>query len=255
MPIVQATNSDVLSLEGLHLYHASTSNCSARVRLLLEEKGLTWENHHIDLKKKENISEAYFGINSKGLVPSLVHDGVVITESNDILRYLETTFIENNFSPESTEDHKLMEELLVLSAEIHMPGIKTFQYIKVNTKSLKKTEEEVARYHELQKHEEMLTFHNKHDLPGSKFSDEDFSSAVEMLSDAFSRINTLLDGGKWILGNDYTLADISWSTTITTLLRGDFDFSKFPNVVDWYSRMQARPTFKKAVTDWLPKPA
>ena len=66
MGIIEPTNEYVLSLKGLHLYHTARSNCAARVRLLLEEKELAWTNHHIDLGKKENISEEYFGINPKG---------------------------------------------------------------------------------------------------------------------------------------------------------------------------------------------
>ena len=85
MVFVVPTNKSVLEFKGLHLYHADRSNCAARVRLLLEEKDLPWVSHHIDLGKKENISEEYFGINPKGVVPALVHDGTVITESNDIL--------------------------------------------------------------------------------------------------------------------------------------------------------------------------
>ncbi|MDE0819186.1 MAG: glutathione S-transferase N-terminal domain-containing protein, partial [Pirellulaceae bacterium] len=81
MVLVEPTNLAMLDFKGLHLYHAHISNCSARVRLLLEEKKLPWESHHIILAKRQNITEEYFGINPKGVVPSLVHDGKVITES------------------------------------------------------------------------------------------------------------------------------------------------------------------------------
>ena len=79
MAFVDPTNRSVLAFDGLHLYHANRSNCSGRVRLLLEEKQLPWKSHHIDLAKKENVSEEYFGINPKGVVPTLVHDGTVVT--------------------------------------------------------------------------------------------------------------------------------------------------------------------------------
>jgi hypothetical protein len=38
MVLVEPTNLAMLDFKGLHLYHAHISNCSARVRLLLEEK-------------------------------------------------------------------------------------------------------------------------------------------------------------------------------------------------------------------------
>ena len=92
MVFITPTNTSVLEFKGLHLYHTNRSNCSARVRLLLEEKELPWTSHHVDLGNKENITEEYFGINPKGVVPALVDDGTVVTESNDILLYLEDKF-------------------------------------------------------------------------------------------------------------------------------------------------------------------
>ena len=62
MTIITPTNKAVETLTGLHLYHGAISNCSMRVRMTLIEKGLAWESHHLDLKKKENISDEYFGI-------------------------------------------------------------------------------------------------------------------------------------------------------------------------------------------------
>ena len=83
--IVTPTNKGVTELAGLHLYHADMSNCSMRVRMTLEEKNLPWTSHHLDLRKKEAVTPEYFGIHPKGLVPTLVHDGVVHIESNEII--------------------------------------------------------------------------------------------------------------------------------------------------------------------------
>ena len=62
--------------------------------MTLNEKGLPWTSHHLDLKLKENISDEYFGINSNGLVPTLIDNGVVHIESNDIIDYLDETYPE-----------------------------------------------------------------------------------------------------------------------------------------------------------------
>ena len=60
MVVVIPTNKSVEAFQGLHLYHGAISNCSMRVRMTLIEKGLTWTSHHLDLKKKENITDEYF---------------------------------------------------------------------------------------------------------------------------------------------------------------------------------------------------
>jgi GST-like protein len=252
MGVVTPTNTAVLEFRGIHLYHADVSNCAARVRLLLDEKGLPWESHHINLRRKENLTEEYFGINSKGLVPSLVHDGTVVVESNDILRYLEGQFPQPGFLPASEAARLKLDEWLQLSGDIHMPGIKTFQYKKVNSRLMKKTPEEVALYRRLQKHEDMLAFHAKHDTPGSEISEEDFSRAVAMLDATFARMNEMLSDDDWLIDNTYSLADISWAPTITTLARGGFSFERYHPIQAWYERVSQRPAFKSAVAAWQP---
>ena len=89
MPRVETKNEVARALTGFHLYHAGWSNCSMRVRMVLEEKGQEWISHHFDTRKGEHISPEYFGIHPKGLVPALVHDGEVWIESNDIIDYLD----------------------------------------------------------------------------------------------------------------------------------------------------------------------
>ena len=103
MAVIVPTDKSVESLEGIHLYHGDISNCSMRVRMTLVEKGLPWTSHHLDLKLKENISDEYFGINPNGLVPTLIDDGVVHIESNDIIDYLDETYPEPSLRAESDE--------------------------------------------------------------------------------------------------------------------------------------------------------
>jgi len=249
MGIIQPTNTSVLSLEGIHLYHTARSNCSARVRLLLEEKELAWTNHHIDLGRKENISEEYFGINPKGVVPSLVHDGEVVVESNDILAYLEEKYPDPGFRGVPDGLQPEIDHWLQQSGDLHLPAIKTFQYYKINAALLPKTEEEEALYQKLQKDQEMLAFHGKHSQ-GKSFTEDDANTAIALLDGAFKKINMAIADGGYIVGNAYTLADISWSPTVTTLISGGFDFSPYPEIERWYETILQRPQFQEAVIEW-----
>ena len=249
MVVVVPTNRSVLELSGIHLYHANRSNCSARVRLLLEEKELDWTSHHVDLGKKENISEEYFGINPKGVVPALVHDGTVITESNDILIYLETKFPDPGFRAVSSDRQPEIDRWLKMSGDLHIPGIKTFQYYNLNAALLEKTDEELARYRRLQSDPELLAFHGKHS-EGRSFSAADADGAAALLDECFEEQERAIADGGWLVGASYTLADISWSPTVTTLLAGGFDFGRYPNIQEWYARISRRPQFERAVFEW-----
>ena len=83
---------DVLDWKGVHVLHFMGSSCSQKLRVFLNLKGIAWESHHIDLPGNENFRPWFLGINPRGLVPALVHDGAVHIESNDIIMYLERTF-------------------------------------------------------------------------------------------------------------------------------------------------------------------
>jgi glutathione S-transferase len=85
---------EVLNWKGVHLIHYITSSCSQKVRIFLNLKGIKWESHTIDLLASENVEPWFLGINPRGLVPVLVHDGAIHIESNDIIEYLEKTFPE-----------------------------------------------------------------------------------------------------------------------------------------------------------------
>ncbi len=83
---------EVLDWKGVHVLHFMGSSCSQKLRVFLNLKGIPWESHHIDLPGNENFRPWFLGINPRGLVPVLVHDGAVHIESNDIITYLERTF-------------------------------------------------------------------------------------------------------------------------------------------------------------------
>ena len=73
----------------LTLYHGANSVCSVKVRMVLAEKGLSWESRHIDLPKGEHLQPDYLKINPRAVVPVLDHDGVLIRESTVICEYLD----------------------------------------------------------------------------------------------------------------------------------------------------------------------
>ena len=83
---------EVTEWKGLHLFHFSSSSCSQKARIVLNLKGVDWVSHPINLLKAENYSQWYLGINPRGLLPALIHDGDVHIESNDIVSYLDDRF-------------------------------------------------------------------------------------------------------------------------------------------------------------------
>ena len=92
----------------LVLHHAWRSSASRRVRLCLEEKGLAYESHAVDLAKMEHHSPEYLKINPNGVIPTLVHDGRPLYESGTICEYLDEVFPEPPLRPGNAYERAAM---------------------------------------------------------------------------------------------------------------------------------------------------
>jgi len=251
MPPISSSNPSAAGMTGLHLYHSGVSNCSMRVRITLEEKGLEWESHHFNILRKEHLTPEYFDINPKGLVPTLVHDGVVITESDDIIDYIDKNFSDPPLHPDDADQLALMYDWLRRATSMHVKAVKTHIYEKRIGSSMAQSAEEKANYENLQSDPELLEFHHKSTSGG--FSQDELDQATATLETAFEDLEEALDGKDWIAGDIFSLADIAWMPLYFTLgeLAG-FSFEDFPNVCAWSERIASRSSFQKGVRDWWP---
>lgn len=247
MAIVQPTNTSVEALEGLHLYHGDISNCSMRVRMTLTEKGLPWTSHHLDLRKKENISDDYFGINPNGLVPTLVDNGVVHIESNEIIDYIDRTYPTPPLRSSTNEAEML--EWLRLAGSIHVTAIKPYVYATKIQKRVKKTEAEQKKYDELQQNQELKTFHAKH-AGSSAIEQDDLAEPLRILETCFTKLDETLSNRQWIMGDQYTLADISWIPVHFVLIGCGYPFDKYTHITRWAEAFKSRKSYQEGIIKW-----
>jgi glutathione S-transferase len=84
----------------LVLYHNINSVCAQKVRIALAEKGQKVTEHLLSLQGDQN-DPAYMKLNPNGVVPTLVHDGDVFTESSLILYYLDEAFPDRPLMPKT----------------------------------------------------------------------------------------------------------------------------------------------------------
>lgn len=82
----------------LTLFHAPNSrSCAARA--LLEELGVPYDLHVLNLKKNEQRTPEYLAVNPMGKVPAIRHDGALVTEQTAIFIYLADLFPEAGLAP------------------------------------------------------------------------------------------------------------------------------------------------------------
>ena len=242
MPTLTSTDADVQALRGLHLYHAQLSNSSMRVRLLLEEKALKWTTHLLDATKQENLSNRYLRINPTSLIPALVHNGVVITESSDILYYLEAHFAEPRFSPVEQRELAKMHDWVDLAASSHSTTLKPWQYHVTGTRT--KRREDMPRYRQIQSDPELVAFHER-SLDG--FSAEEFADTVQRNHVILARMEAALGEAPWLVGRDYGLADMAWFPNVLLLDLLGFPTEKYPSVRRWLALIRSRPSARRAI--------
>ena len=250
--IVEPTNKSVAELQGLHLFHSDISNCSMRVRMALAEKGLQWTSHHLDLRKKETVTPEYFGIHPKGLVPTLVHDGIVHIESNEIIEYLDETFPDPPLQPRAPDKRQEMREWLRTATNIHVPAVKTLIYTRKIGKVLHKDRADDEKYRALQRDPELLAFHSRA-TTGIGLPREDVDKAEETLFRLFDKADVALSRHRWLVGDRFSLADIAWVPLHFTLIGVGFPFQRYPFVSAWADAIRERPSFQESVLRWCAK--
>ena len=75
----------------MKLYGYFRSSAAFRARIALNLKGLVYEQEFIHLRKNDQRSPGYLKLNPQGLVPALVDDGRIFTQSLAIIEYLDET--------------------------------------------------------------------------------------------------------------------------------------------------------------------
>lgn len=79
-------------MQPIHIYCMANQDRSDRVRWLLEELNLPYQNHYLKRKKGDLDSEPYRTLNPMGRVPTIVHGDLVMHESGAICLYLADSF-------------------------------------------------------------------------------------------------------------------------------------------------------------------
>ncbi len=248
MPIIEPENREVRQLQGVHLFHGAFSNCSQRVRLVLEEKEIPWESHELDLMALEHLAEDYQSIHPKGVVPALLHDGVTVVESNDIIQYLDEHFPGKSLMPQSNAEKAAIRPWLQLNADMQI-FLKTLSFHRIFSKKHPPTREKFEFYKQHQRNEELVEFWRQF-LEG--FKPEQLAECETECRNYLSRLNEQLRDKMYLAGDSISLADFSTVVNVHRTHVLGFDLAEYPHVSRWYESMRRRPSFEMAILAYAP---
>ena len=201
----------------LKLYKFGNSVCAQKVLMTLDEKGLDFETQDINLFKNEQYNPEYLKLNPKGVVPTLDHDGNIIIESTLICEYLDDTFPNPSLVP---KDPFLRSQMRLWSKAVDegiFEATREITFASVFREKMKdmSPDQREKRYQNVGDPERraryISTYENGVESPYVRDGIAKFEKLFKNME------TTLADGRKWLLGDGYTLADISITPFIARL--------------------------------------
>ncbi len=259
------------------LYHNALSICSMKARVCMAELRIPYKSHHIDLIETgayENIRRPFLTVNAGGTVPVLVHRGHPIYESHDQIRYaaqhappgspalvpadpalraVMDSWIDRSSitdDPMNQGDQSAGNAIPGLTVPLFAAMIDQIPYWKIV---------EGALFHfDKRRPFVFLTFK----VLGLERLDR-LTAAVKVIARSRRQMHAHLDAlerqlrdsrGPWILGDAFSLADVSWLVIFERLAQTDalhvfVDEARRPACAAYWERLRNRPSYHEAILD------
>lgn len=230
----------------LVLYHHDKSTCSQKVRICLAEKGVDWDSRQVDLMNSENLSPEYLAINPNGVVPAFVHDGRPIIESTVMCEYVDEVWPdEPKLTPADPVERADMRAWLRFIDEVPSMAVRVPSFqdkFLARFKAMSEAEYAAFRDQNTLRREFFMR------LNRTGFSDAEYDNSIRQLEMTVERIDKALESGPWLVGAQYTIADICVAPLFQRM--ADLGMSDLwadrPRVADWFERLKSRPAYQTA---------
>jgi GST-like protein len=208
----------------IQLYSLNTPN-GVKVSILLEETGLPYEPHLVDIMQDESHTPEFLALNPNGKIPAIIDPHgpggapLALFESGAILLYLADKT--GQFIP--ADPARRWE---------------TIQWVFFQMASIGPMFGQVG-------------FFNK--FAGKAYEDKrPLQRYVDESKRLLGVLDDRLEGRRWLMGDDYTIADIAtlgWVDNLITFYeaRALVGYDSFANVAGWLERGLARPAVQRGL--------
>lgn len=201
----------------IKLYYAPGA-CSLASHIALEEVGVPYDTQKMNLAEGDQKKPEYLRLNPRGRVPTLVLDDQVLTENVGIMTYFGGGYPQAGIWPKKTWDQaKLMSTLSWLSNTVH-PA-----YAHINRPE---------RYVDGDEAREAVKTKGRANFQGY-----------------LEEIDKLLEGHKWAVAHQYTVADASLLVFYRWGNRAKMPVQSLKNYTALVQRVMARPAVQKVMAD------
>jgi glutathione S-transferase len=191
----------------LTLYHAPNSRSGA-ARFLLEELGVPYELHVLNLKKNEQRAPAYLAVNPMGKVPAIRHGDALVTEQAAVLIYLADLFPQAGLAP-------------ALDDPLRGPYLRWMVYYG---SCFEPAVTDLAMKRE--------------PAPPMMCPYGDYDTML-------ATVTRQLRAGDYLLGERFSAADVLWGTALTWMTMFKL-VPELPEITAYVERVKARPAAQRA---------
>ena len=248
---------EILDWKGIHLFHFSGSACSQKLRIFFNIKNINWNSHVINLIKQEQFTKWFLGINPRGLVPTLVHNGDVHIESNEIMAYLDDVYKNNKLFPIDLID-EINKDLAFEDSLHHDLRRLTFRYIiphalgKKNPSTIDTKEQfegTIQGKPDENKSKEILFWKNHYQ---NGITDDEIIESANKFKNIYEDFDKTLKNQKYLKGDEFTVVDLAWYVSTKRLAMAGIPIEKYKNVQKWFSNLDNDENFKKEIKVDIP---
>ena len=202
----------------MRLYdYAASANCY-KARLLLAQLGVAYERVPVDIFAGESTTADYLERNPAGRTPALELDsGETIAESNAILLYLGegTTFV-----PDDLLERARVWQWLFFEQNLFEPNVGTARFWRLTGRDAGRPEV--------------------------------FAARVDSARGALGVLDAGLRGRTFVLGEGYTVADVSLYAYAHVAGDGGIEMGAYPSVAAWLRRVEETSGFMNDLEPYPP---
>ncbi|TNI72651.1 maleylacetoacetate isomerase [Aeromonas media] len=201
----------------LQLFGYWRSSASFRVRLVLQLKGLGYEQHPVNLRQGEQKEKAYRRVNPQGLVPFLIDGDVQLGQSVAIMEYLDETYPAYPLMPSAPEERARVRQIVnMIACDTHpLNNLRVLNYLEQELGQSKTARDAWYRH----------------------WIDETFTALEQLL---------MTTAGVYCVGNEVTLADCMLVPQVYNARRFNMTLDDYPTIARIVANCEQLQAFLKA---------
>lgn len=228
----------------MKLYFNWNAVCAMKVVMCLEEKALSYELQSIDLGRFDQLQDWYLELNPSGVVPTLVHEGVVLVESTIINEFLDDVYPDAPLRPADPYLRAKMRWWCKHIDDVVHISIRPISFVRFLTPIVGAMDRaELDRIRDKMPKKDLAeTWRRVADAP---YTDQELAQYVRKLDDTLAKMELALQETTWLAGDEISLADINMTPYFRRLVQLERTgmWADRPAVAAWFERISSRPSF------------